>query len=280
MIVTDVKANVNDVLALVETLDRQTPQVMIESRIVEASRNFLKELGVRLGARYTKATDNNFPSTVTIDGGIAGANDSGNFLVDLPTAAAPTGAITFALAGASSLLNLQLSALENSGQGKVVTNPKIATLDNTEALIESGRRIPYSTRDDGGIKTEFVNASIQLRVTPHVAPDGFINLKVHATKNEADFSNAVDGVPTILTREATTEMLVRDGSTVVIGGLYQRTLQTRRDGIPWLSNVPGLGWMFRNTRNNDTHEELLIFITPRIIKQPDVPSKAHASAMN
>ncbi|PON15081.1 hypothetical protein C2W62_25725 [Candidatus Entotheonella serta] len=151
---------------------------------------------------------------------------------------------------------------------------------NTEALIESGRRIPYPTRDDGGTKIEFADASIQLRVTPHVAPDGFINLKIHATKNEADFSNAVQDVPTILTREATTEMLVRDGATVVIGGLYQRTVQTARTGTPWLSNVPGLGWMFRNVRDNDSHEELLIFITPRIIKQPDVPSKAHASAMN
>ncbi len=282
MIVTDVKENVGDVLALVDTLDRQTPQVMIESRIVEASRNFLKQLGVRLGSRVTHATDNNFPSTITVDGGIAGGDNAGNFLVDLPAAvgAGTGGAITFALAGASSLLNLQLSALENSGHGKVVTNPKIATLDNTEALIESGRRIPYPTRDDGGTKIEFADASIQLRVTPHVAPDGFINLKIHATKNEADFSNAVQDVPTILTREATTEMLVRDGATVVIGGLYQRTVQSSRTGLPWLSNVPGLGWMFRNTRDNDSHEELLIFITPRIIKQPDVPSKAHASAMN
>ncbi len=83
-----------------------------------------------------------------------------------------------------------------------------------------------------------------------------------------------------MTREATTEMLVRDGATVVIGGLYQRTVQTSRSGIPWLSNVPGLGWLFRNVRDEDKHDELLIFITPRIIKQPDVPSKAHASVMN
>jgi type IV pilus assembly protein PilQ len=281
MIVTDVKENVKHVIDLVQTLDRQTPQVMIESRIVEASRNFLKELGVRLGTRFAQTTDNNFPSTINVDGGIAGG-DSGNFLVDLPAAVGvgSGGAITFALAGASSMLNLQLSALENSGNGKVVTNPKIATLDNTEALIESGRRIPYPTRDDNGTKIEFADASIQLRVTPHVAPDGFINLKIHATKNEADFSNAVQGVPTILTREATTEMLVRDGATVVIGGLYQRSLQAAQSGIPWLSNVPGIGWLFRNTRDNDTHEELLIFITPRIIRQPDVPSKAHASVMN
>ena len=282
MIVKDVKEKINSVLRLVETLDRQTPQVMIESRIVEASRNFIKELGVRLGGRYVQTTDNNFPSTIAVGGGVSGG-DAGNFLVDLPAAvgaASGGGAITFALAGASRLLNLQLSALENSGQGKIITNPKIATLDNTEALIESGRRIPYATRDDGGTKTEFVNASIQLRVTPHVAPDGFINLKIHATKNEADFSNAVEGVPTILTREATTEMLVRDGSTVVIGGLYQRKMQEERDGIPWLSDVPALGWLFRRSSDRDEHEELLIFITPRIIKQPDVPSKAHASAMN
>jgi type IV pilus assembly protein PilQ len=281
MIVTDVKENVKHVMDLIETLDRQTPQVMIESRIVEASRNFLKELGVRLGARFAQTTDNNFPSTVAVGGGVADG-DAGNFLVDLPAAVGvgSGGAITFALAGAGSLLNLQLSALENSGNGKVITNPKIATLDNTEALIESGRRIPYPTRDDNGTKIEFADASIQLRVTPHVAPDGFINMKIHATKNEADFSAAVQGVPTILTREATTEMLVRDGSTVVIGGLYQRSLQAAQSGIPWLSNVPGLGWLFRNTRDNDTHEELLIFITPRIIKQPDVPSKAHASVMH
>jgi type IV pilus assembly protein PilQ len=281
MIVKDVKVNVNNALALVETLDRQTAQVMIESRIVEASRNFLKELGVRLGSRYTQTTDNNFPSTISVDGGIA-SGDAGNFLVDLPAAvsAGSGGAISFAFAGASSLLNLQLSALENSGQGKVVTNPKIATLDNTEAVIESGRRIPYSTFSDGGTKIEFVDASIKLRVTPHVAPDGFINLKILATKNEADFSATVENVPTIVTREATTEMLVRDGSTIVIGGLYQRTVQDARTGIPWLSNVPGVGWLFRKTRSDDRHEELLIFITPRIIKQPDVPSQAHASAMN
>ena len=281
MIVTDVKDNVQQVMNLIATLDRQTPQVMIESRIVEASRSFLKELGVQLGTRFAHVTDNNFPSTIGVSGGITG-DDSGNFLVDLPAAvgAGSGGAISFALAGASSLLNLQLSALENSGNGKVITNPKIATLDNTEALIESGRRIPYPTRDEDGIKIEFANAVIQLRVTPHVAPDGFINMKIHATKNEADFTNAVQGVPTILTREATTEMLVRDGATVVIGGLYQRTLQASQSGIPWLSNVPGLGWLFRTVRDRDDNEELLIFITPRIIKQPDVPSKAHASVMN
>jgi type IV pilus assembly protein PilQ len=255
---------------------------MIESRIVEASRQFLRELGVQLGARVVKTTDRNFPSTIAIDGGVTSGDgtSAGNFLVDLPAAVATGqgGAISFALAGAGSLLNVQLSALENSGQGKVITNPKIATLDNTEALIESGRRIPYATISDEGTRTEFADASIKLRVTPNVAPDGFIDLKIHATKNEADFSRtSANGVPTILTREATTEMLVQDGDTVVIGGLYQRTLQSANRGVPWLSRVPVLGWLFKTNRNEDNHEELLIFITPRIIKQPDVPSQAQAS---
>ena len=282
LVVTDVQRNVDDALELIKTLDRQTPQVMIESRIVEASRDFLHELGVQLGAAFSHTTDRKFPSTVDVGGGVAGANN-GNFLVDLPAAvgAGSGGAITFALAGANSLLNIQLSALEESGKGKIVTNPKIATLDNTEAVIESGRRIPYSTISEDGTKTEFVDASIELRVTPHISPDGFIDLKILATKNEADFSNtSANGVPTILTREATTNMLVRDGDTVVIGGLYKRTTQESRNGVPWLSDVPGLGWLFRKNLKRDEHEELLIFITPRIIKQPSVPSRAQASLWN
>ncbi|MDH3598773.1 MAG: type IV pilus secretin PilQ [Candidatus Tectomicrobia bacterium] len=287
LVLTDVQVHVDKALALVKTLDRQTPQVMIESRIVEASRQFLRELGVQLGTRVVKTTDRNFPSTIAIDGGVSSASadgtSAGNFLVDLPAAVGQGqgGAISFALAGAGSLLNVQLSALENSGQGKVITNPKIATLDNTEALIESGRRIPYATISDEGTRTEFADASIKLRVTPNVAPDGFIDLKIHATKNEADFSRtSANGVPTILTREATTEMLVQDGDTVVIGGLYQRTLQSASRGVPWLSRIPVLGWLFKTKRKEDNHEELLIFITPRIIKQPDVPGQAQALLYN
>jgi type IV pilus assembly protein PilQ len=285
LVLTDVQEQVNQAMELVKTLDRQTPQVMIESRIVEASRQFLRELGVQLGAKVVKTTDSNFPSTIAVGGDVPSSDgtSAGNFLVDLPAAVSTGqgGAISFALAGAGSLLNVQLSALENSGQGKVITNPKIATLDNTEALIESGRRIPYATVSDEGTRTEFADASIKLRVTPNVAPDGFIDLKIHATKNEADFSRtSANGVPTILTREATTEMLVRDGDTVVIGGLYQRTLQEANRGVPWLSRVPVVGWLFKTKRKEDNHEELLIFITPRIIKRPDMPSQARASLYN
>lgn len=278
LIVTDTRQHLDDVLTLVERLDRQTPQVMIEARIVETTRNFLRDLGVQLGGSYTETTDVNFPNRLAVAGS---ASETGNFLVDLPAAvgAGSGGAITFALAGARSLINLRLSALESTGRGKIISSPKIATLDNTEALIESGRSIPVQTVSAEGTQTEFVDASLSLRVTPHVTPDGFINLKIQATKNEADFANSVEGIPTITTREATTEMLVRDNDTVVIGGLYSRSLASDRDGVPWLSQVPVIGWLFQKTFVNDVNDELLIFITPKTIQPPGQPTTASAAGV-
>lgn len=276
LIITDTPENLAATLALMETLDRQTPQVVIEARIVETSRNFLRELGVQLGFTYAGVTNKKFPNRV----GVTGSASDGNFLVDLPAAVAQGsgGAVTFALAGASSLLNIRLSALESSGEGKIVSSPKIATLDNTEALIQSGRRIPYETVSAEGTQTEFVDASVSLKVTPHVTPDGFVSMKIVATNNDADFGQtSAGGAPTIVTREATTEMLVKDGDTVVIGGLYKRRMQQSSDGVPGLQDVPLLGWLFNKKSRIDENEELLIFITPRIIQQPKIPTKAAAT---
>ncbi|MCZ6874598.1 MAG: type IV pilus secretin PilQ [bacterium] len=275
LIITDTQENLDSTVKLLETLDRQTPQVMIEARIVETSRNFLRDLGVQLGFTYTDVTDRKFPNRV----GVTGSASDGNFLVDLPAAVAAGsgGAVTFALAGASSLLNIRLSALEASGQAKIISSPKIATLDNTEAHIQSGRRIPFATVSAEGTQTEFVDASVSLRVTPHITPDGFISMKIVAENNEADFGNTSGGVPTIVTREATTEMLVKDGDTVVIGGLYKRTISESSDGVPGLRDVPILGWLFNKKRREDTNEELLIFITPRIIRQPKKSTKTAVS---
>ena len=219
---------------------------------------------------YSDVTDRTFPNKVDVDGS-ASNTAPGNFLVDLPAAvgAGSGGAVTFALAGASSLLNIRLSALESSGQGKIISSPKIATLDNTEAFIQSGRRIPYQTVSAEGTQTEFVDASVSLKVTPHVTPDGFVSMKIVATNNDADFGATSGGAPTIVTREATTEMLVKDGDTVVIGGLYKRTIQESSEGVPGLRDVPVLGWLFNKKRREDRNEELLIFITPRIIRQPN-----------
>ena len=275
IIVNDTQAAISAIVDLVARLDRPTPQIMIESRIVETSRNFLRELGVQLAGRAREKINASFPSAVSIFGAGTGgdAGVPGNFILDLPaqvgTGAGGSLGISFASVG-SSFLDVQLSALEASGRGKVISRPRIATLDNTEALIQSGRRIPFETTSaNQGTQTQFADASISLRVTPHVTPHGFINMKILASRNAADFTNTSrDGVPTIITREATTEMLVRDGDTVVIGGLYTRDMSVSRDGVPFFSKIPVIGALFRRTRNRDTTDELLFFITPRIIREP------------
>lgn len=274
IIVSDTQAAIGTITDLVATLDRPTPQIMIESRIVESSRNFLRELGVQLAGRANEKINAAFPSAVSIFGAGVGGNSDvpGNFILDLPaqvgTGAGGSLGISFASVGGS-FLDLQLSALEASGRGKVISRPRIATLDNTEALIQSGRRIPFETTSaNQGTRTQFADASISLRVTPHVTPHGFINMKIVAARNAADFTRTSrDGVPTIITREATTEMLVRDGDTVVIGGLYTRDTSVSQDGVPFFSKIPVLGVLFRRTRNRDTTDELLFFITPRIIRE-------------
>ena len=275
IIVNDTQTAIRTVTDLVATLDRPTPQIMIESRIVESSRDFLRELGVQLAGRANDNVNASFPSAVSIFGAgtRAGSDVPGNFILDLPaqvgTGAGGSLGISFASVG-SSFLDVHLSALESSGRGKVISRPRIATLDNTEALIQSGRRIPFETTSaNQGTQTQFADASISLRVTPHVTPHGFINMKIVASRNAADFTRTSrDGVPTIITREATTEMLVRDGDTVVIGGLYTRDTSVSRAGVPFFSKIPVLGALFRKTQNRDTTDELLFFITPRIIREP------------
>lgn len=281
MIITDTQKHLDDVLALIEKLDRPTPQVMIEARIVESSRSFLHEMGVQLGLAYSQVTDRTFPNRIDVRGGLPTAGAGGglavppppaNFLLDLPAAVATGsgGAIGFSLASiGGAILDAQLSALERSGRGKIISSPKIATLDNVEAQIQSGRKIPVATVSAEGTRTEFVNANITLKVTPHVTPNEFISMKVTATKDEADFTQQVNGIPTITTREATTDMLVKDGDTVVIGGLYRRTVQSSRDAVPGLSRIPVIGWLFRKEREQDDSDELLIFLTPRIIRQDE-----------
>jgi type IV pilus secretin PilQ/predicted competence protein len=280
MIITDTQERLDAVLALIEKLDRPTPQVMIEARIVESTRDFTRELGSQLGLAFSQITGKTFPNRIDVRGGIPNATGGqglakppapANFLLDLPAAvqSGSGAAIGFSLMSiGGTILDAQLSALESSGRGKIISSPKVATLDNTEALIQSGSRIPYQTVSSEGTKTEFVDATISLKVTPHVTPNDYIDLKINAKKNEQG-PNTAAGLPIITTREANTDMLVKDGETVVIGGLYKRNINSSRSGIPGFSNIPVLGWLFRHDTESDTSDELLIFLTPRIIRQED-----------
>jgi type IV pilus assembly protein PilQ len=284
LIVKDVQEALVRAEGLVRNLDAEIPQVLIESRIVEASSNFNKAIGIQWGgnAAFTQVTGNptglQFPNNVATAGGIgtagstAGTAAAPNYAVSLP---APVGegsggaiGLILGSAGGAFNLNLRLSALENTGVVKTISAPKIATTDNTEATIGQGVSIPFSQVSASGVQTTFIEAKLELKVTPHVSADGSILLKIKATNNAPNPQlTGANGQPSISKREAETEVLVKDGETTVIGGIYTRQTATRKAMVPLLGKIPLLGALFRSTADQDDHTELLIFITPKILNR-------------
>jgi len=180
------------------------------------------------------------------------------------------GALSLSLANlsGSSTLNLRLSAAEEKGMVKIISSPRVSTLDNQAATIEQGVSIPISVVSANGVNTQFFQADLSLEVTPHVTPEGTILLDVDITKNEPDFGNrGASGNPTIQRKEATTQLLVRDGDTAVIGGILTRNQSYGRRQVPVLGDLPLIGWLFRNKTRSDRRSELIIFITPRIVNR-------------
>jgi len=281
VIVKDVSITVNEILELIRRLDSQTRQVSIETRIVETSKTFLQELGVRWGGFVNQTTGVKFPRQVALlgrqppPGGVIPTNplappgSFGNFAVDLPTFTQPPAlALGFALISNSSVIDLELQALERTGRGRIVSNPKVTTLDNKEAIIEIGDEVPFQTQSANTCPTVvFKDAKITLKVTPHISPDDYVLLEVDAAKKEVDFSRTVEGNPTITSRQSKTSVLVKDSATVVIGGLFKRQTIDTQEGIPGLSKIPYLGWLFKTTQNRNDNEDLLFFITPRIVPE-------------
>jgi type IV pilus secretin PilQ/predicted competence protein len=267
IIVKDVSATVDEVVNLIRQLDSQTKQVAIDTRIVETNRTFLQELGVRWGGLFDKDTGVKFPRQVQLSGRQGPTPVGGNFAVDLPTTTAPALAFGFSLISNSSVIDLELEALERTGRGRIISNPKVVTLDNREAIVESGDEVPFRTESaQTGPKVEFKDAKITLKVTPHVTPDDFVLLEIDAAKKEVDFSRLVEGNPTITSRQSKTSILVKDGATAVIGGLFKRSSADVREGVPGLSNVPYLGWLFKTEQSRENNDDLLFFITPRIVR--------------
>jgi type IV pilus assembly protein PilQ len=157
---------------------------------------------------------------------------------------------------------------ETDGQTRVIARPKLATLDNKEAHIKQGEKIPYETTSQAGTQVQFIDAVLQLRVTPHVTPDGSILMKVTVNRDSRGaFRSPVNQVPSIDTREAQTKVLVKNGETLVIGGIYETEHQETTKGLPWLMKIPILGWLFKSEETLNTKKELLIFITPTVIQR-------------
>ena len=276
LILTDLRANIEKMLEFIKILDIKSPQVLIEARIVTVSTSYSKELGIEWGltgaiAKKRNSIREDFNSQageirITNSGGSEG---KGNFLVNLGTSSTATSGIGM-LAGNVLFgldLDVRLSAMEAAGRGRILSAPKVIAMDHTEAQISSGRRIPYETTSQEGTATQFIDAELSLTVTPHVTTDDSVLLQIHATKNAADFANKDgNGNPTITTNEAKSEVVVENGSTTVLGGIFENTRTEAEKKVPFLSDIPILGRLFQNIDDEDTISELLIFITPTIVK--------------
>ena len=271
LILNDLQKHVDNMLDTIKVLDLPTPQVLIEAKIVEISKSYTEELGIQWGLAGELSTGTPGAAVLT-QGPTASASTNENFLVDLTqTANVAAGSVSgFSLLLGNLVngtkLNIALEALETQGKGKIISSPKVTTADNKEAKISSGRKIPYQVTSAEGNSIQFVDADISLTVVPHITSDDKIYMVIDASKNAADFTQLVGDIPTITKNETHTEVLVGDGDTTVLGGIYENTKTENKKEVPFFSKIPLLGLLFRSYAESDTMNELLVFITPTIVK--------------
>jgi type IV pilus assembly protein PilQ len=289
IVIRDLRKNLEEAKALIAQLDMVTPQVLIEARIVEVDTSFARELGVQWGGSYHNDGRTQFgvtgiqnPAGAFIPGqpllNVPPFSPTGtpvNYAVNLPASVGlgSGGGVSFGILRDNLRLDLSLSALEASGRGKVISSPKIVTIDNREAMIEQGTQIPYSTVSAAGTQTQFVDAVLSLKVTPHITPAGSVIMKMEA-RNDSPGEFNVQGQPAINKKKATTEVLIQDGETAVIGGILQISRIESLSAVPWFSRIPVLGFFFKKSTNVASNRELLIFVTPKILKPETVEAKA------
>lgn len=283
LLVQDTAKNIDAIVALVEELDIPVRQVLIESRIVLVTSNYQKELGVRFGVSTTQ-TSGSTKGTITGSLQEAAQNAEGTdavpdyptrLNVDLPVVGA-AGQIGLAIAKMpfGTLLDLELSASEAEGQTEIVSSPKVITSNQHKAKILQGQEIPYLQSSSSGAATiAFKEAVLKLEVTPQITPDDRVNLDLLVTKDSADYANQIFigavgfGAPPINKQEVQTRILVDNGETIVLGGVYERSKSNQLTRVPFLGDLPLIGFLFRNKSENDDKSELLIFVTPKIVKQ-------------
>ncbi|MDN6855597.1 type IV pilus secretin PilQ [Pseudomonas sp. CAN2814] len=266
---------------IVSQLDIPVRQVMIEARIVEASVDYSKSLGVRWGGAFTFGNWASWGKDGNIGTGGSNGTSCGPFGgggCTLPTtSSSPTPSVDLGATNATSgigigfvsnnaILDLQLSAMEKGGNGEVVSQPKVVTSDKETAKILKGSEIPYQeASSSGATSVSFKEAALSLEVTPQITPDNRIIMEVKVNKDEPDYANALNGVPPIKKNEVNAKVLVNDGETIVIGGVFSNTQTKATDKVPFLGDVPVLGRLFRRDSVTDSKNELLVFLTPRIM---------------
>jgi type IV pilus assembly protein PilQ len=275
MLVKDISSVFPEIDSLLATLDKPTPQVLIEARIVEVNTATSRDLGIQWGLTLKGSnTLSQFGGLSGVPNTQAGQFTGGNYLVDFPSkSVSPLSGSGFAFGiinpARTMALDLQLSAIETAGNGKVISNPKLLTIDNGKAKILQGKSIPVrKLTSEGTISTEFKDVTLEMNVTPHITPDGSISMVLEIKKEELDPTvPSVDGVPGTDKKEANTNVIIKDGETVVIGGMYKITTDDATSGVPGLMKIPFLGWLFKSDAVRSTTNELLIFITPRIMEK-------------
>jgi len=281
LIISEVRDKLDLLEKLITVVDTPTPQVSIEARVVEASATFVRNLGIQWGFRgeasqyYGNSTSLQFPNSILVNGamipqgivtkGIGGP--LGGYAVNLP-APSFNSAIGFSFANVLDTfrVDIALSALETGGDGKIISRPSVVTQNNQQAEIIQGRQIPVQTVANFTVTTRYVNAALELRATPQITAEGTIIMTIEIQNNAADFANLVNGIPPITMQSAKTTVMVPDGGTTVIGGIYRTEDSVTRERVPFLHQIPILGSIFKNFARTKSSRELLIFITPRIIK--------------
>ncbi len=282
----DTKQNIEKIKQIISTIDKRKKAVEIDARIVEINKTFERQLGIQWGGAYYNAGINNSSTFFGIGGATSpvsinsagnhiapSANfQSNNFAVNLPTTLsdAPVSSMSLAIGNvlANYNLDLKLTAGEVEGYSKVLSSPRVITLDNEPAKIESGQEIPYqeSAGASGATSVSFKNATLSLEVTPHITNNNQIILKIKVSKDSPDFAHAVNGEPPINTNTVDTTVVLSNGQTVVLGGLIQKTNLKSTSGVPGLMRIPLLGWLFKTKRYYNPENELFIFVTPKIVK--------------
>jgi len=280
LIITDLGDRLQIASDLIATLDRAQPQVEIEARIVQTNKNAARALGVQWGFNgrvdptLGNTTNLAFPNNGSLSGATAATQGAaGNAATNVPSAvnlAVPgaTSAVGLALGSVNGAFNLDvaLSALETSGNGRILSTPRVSTQNNVAAEIAQGVQIPIQVAANNTVTVTFRDAALILRVTPQITASNTVIMQIVVDNSSPDFGHSVNGIPPINTQRANTTVLVNDGQTTVIGGIYSSTEATTNDRTPGLGSVPLLKWLFRRESTSDTSSELLIFITPRIIK--------------
>jgi|GEM_PF-1036913 type IV pilus assembly protein PilQ len=270
IVIKDKPGVLGNVEGFLASVDRKDPQVSIEAKIIDATHNFARALGIQWG--FTSGASNVVARGNQNVGSITNGSNTGG-LVNLP-AANPTSGFNILMGRlpGNSTLDMQLSAAESSGTIRIISKPSVTTINNKMATIRSGLKIYVKANSDvnigassGGAALEQIDTGVELKVTPQITLNRMIKMNIEATESEADFSRTVDGIPAILDNSASTTVLVPDGETAVIGGLLKTNTSKQKRQAPGIGNVPVLGWLFKNTTKTKQNNELMIFITPKIL---------------